>query len=466
MKNSVIRLWQHGFSLIEVMIVLVIVGVLAAGVIVGLGEFRSVQSVKAGTEKIETLKTQLLTFGQVNRFLPCPDINFDGFEDRTGEACSSVVGTAPYVDLGLQREEVMDDWNRFIRYAVNRDAGNPTLVCDKRSSASYFCNSGFGVNWFTFTDTPPLSADRGAGNYFVCNEQASECNAVSVTDPVNLSAESASVVLVAFNQDGDQALNACASLQGANLENCDVDEFYHQARHTSVDGVFFDDIVDYISGYDIKRSMLGQTVVWNEFPAIAGQGQLEPTYEDFDITATDDKTQIETAGDDVVTVRRNVDEALNLGLGDDYIAIGNDLNSGANLTTGDGNDTVYIVGTAQSNVGLGDGDDVFVLGTNLTQLLDAGTGNDKVWIQGGIESGATLDLGSGEDVIWLGREADASPSVLSSTINGGGDYDILVLENMTQSDWNAANGLSYISGIELVLFKQDTTGAREYIVVP
>ena len=459
---------QCGFSLVEIAIVLIIVGIVSTGAILGLGEYRSVQGVKEGGQKIDRLKEQLLLFGQTNKFLPCPDVNFDGFEDRTGDACSSDVGTAPYVDLGLQRDDVQDAWGNFIRYAVNRNADTAAQICDKSSAASYFCNSGFGINWFTLTETPPLYALRGDGDYYVCNSLPSSCNATTVISATNLEAESASIVLVAYNQDGHETLGNCASNTGLNAENCDMDEFYQQGTMTSEDGLFFDDIVRSINGYEIKSAMLGQTVVWDEYPDIAGQGQLEPTYEDFDITAIDNPTDIATAGDDVILTRRNVDTALNLGSGDDYIAIGNDLNSGATLSTGIGNDTVYIVGLANSAVLLGAGDDVFVLATDLTNTLNADTGNDKVWIQGGVTSTATFTLGSGDDVVWLGQSSDVTSTVLDSAVNGGVGYDILVLENVTKTDWDTGSTAfrGNVVDFELVLFKADATGTREYVELP
>ncbi len=458
---------QFGFSLIEMAIVLMIVGVLSTGAILGLNEYRSVQSVKEGGQKIDYLKQQLLLFGQVNKFLPCPDVDYDGFEDRTGVACSSEVGTAPYVDLGLQREAVQDAWGNFIRYAVNRNADNAGLVCDKRNSASYFCRSGFNINWFTFTETPPFQGERGEGNYYICNDIPNSCNATTVGDSVNLEVESASVVLVAYNEDGHQTLEDCDEISGLNKENCDVDDFYQQGKLTSAGAGRFDDTVRALNGYEIKRAMLGQTVVWDEYPDIAGERELEPTYEDFDITSTDDQSQIGTGDEDVVLVRRNVETALDLGMGDDYIAIGNDLDYGAELNTGAGNDTVYIVGQANSNVLLGDGDDAFVLATNLTQELDTGLGNDKVWIQGNVDSGATFELGAGEDVVWLGDASDVASGGLLSDVNGGADYDILILENMTKAEW-LADGIfqSYVVNFELVMFSDDGTGAREYIVLP
>ncbi len=459
---------QKGFSLVEIAIVLTIVGFLATGALFGLGEFRSTQSVKESMHNIEKIKTQLMIFGQVNKFLPCPDTNFDGYEDRSvTSACLSSVGTAPYIDLGIQRVDAQDAWGNFIRYAVNQNTVNVNLICDKRESASYFCNSGFGINWFTFIDTPPFSGNTGGGNYFVCNQDVVSCDAGSIMNAANLESESASIILVAYNEDGSRTLANCASMTGPTLENCNIDLLYHQGLKTSDEERFYDDIVLAINGYEIKKAMLGETIVWDEYPSISGSSFLEPTYEDFDITSTDDQSQIGTTGDDVVSVRRNVDTALDLGAGDDYIAIGNDLDYGAELNTGAGNDTVYIVGQANSNVLLGDGDDAFVLATNLTQELDTGLGNDKVWIQGNVDSGATFELGAGEDVVWLGDASDVASGGLLSDVNGGADYDILILENMTKAEW-LADGIfqSYVVNFELVMFSDDGTGTREYIVLP
>ena len=440
---------------------------ISTGALLGLGEYRSVQSVKEGGQKIDHLREQLLLFGQVNKFLPCPDVNFDGFEDRTDDACSSEVGSAPYVDLGLQREDVQDAWGSFIRYAVNRNADDPLLVCDKRNSASYFCRSGFNTSWFTFTETPPLQGNRGGGNYYICNDIPSRCDITTVASSINLEVESASVVLVAYNEDGQQTLANCDNSSALNKENCDIDDFYQQGRMTSTETGRFDDMVRSLNGYEIKRAMLGQTIVLDEYPDIAGEGELVPTYEDFDITSTDDPSQIGTTGDDVVSVRRNVDTALDLGTGDDYIAIGNDLESGATLNTGAGNDTVYIVGQANSNVLLGDGDDAFVLATNLTQGVDTGLGNDKAWIQGSVDSGATFELGAGDDVVWLGDASDTASGGLLSDVDGEAGYDILILENMTKTEWEA-DGIfqSYVVNFELVLFKANYSGSREYVELP
>ena len=472
---------QQGFSLIEMLIVLLILGVLATGAMFGLSDFRSVQHIKEGEGKIYNLKVQLLSFAQVNKFLPCPDTDYDGYEDRVSNApesaCKSNVGTAPYIDLGLPREGVQDAWSNFIRYAVNRQVNDSTFICDQASSASYFCRSGFNESWFTVNLTPPLSDERGAGNYYVCNSTPSSCNGSSVSIASNLDVESASVVLVAYNEDGFKTLNNCAGEQGANKENCDKDdEFYQNGVKSSEGANFYDDVVLSISGYEIKKALLGETIVWDSYPN--SRGKLVPTYEDYDITSGaanggavgDDLTEIETTGDDVILVRRNVDTALDLGAGDDHIVIGNDLNANATLTTGEGSDTVYIVGIAYSDVLLGEGDDTFVLSTNLTETLNAGLGNDKAWIQGDVESGATFLLGDGDDVVWLGKNEKqddgiltASGGSLSANVDGGDGYDILVLETMTKAEWDVDSIFqSRVDSFELVFFKNNGTGTREY----
>ncbi|VAW47585.1 hypothetical protein MNBD_GAMMA03-1337 [hydrothermal vent metagenome] len=450
-----------GFTLIELAIVLTIVGVLTTGALFGLGEFRSVQHVKEGVQKMDKIRTQLLLFGQVNKFLPCPDTDYDGFENRNGKACSKVVGTLPYVNLGLQREDAQDAWNNFIRYAINRNANNDVFICDLTESASYFCNPGFGQEiQFSLTETPPLSGNLGNGNYTVNNASNS---------PI----ESASIILVAYNKDGQRTLLNCNDSSGATLENCDENERYQIGVKSSDEAAFYDDIVLGISGYDIKNALLGKTIVWDDYPT--SSGLLVPTYEDFDITADDEQSEIATGGDDVVIVNRNVDSELNLGAGDDYIVIGNNLNESSDLKTESGNDTVYIVGFAKSRVLLGDGDDVFVLGTNLTKEIDAGSGNDKVWVQGDVESGSTFHLGTGDDLVWLGKKEEQEDGLF--TPSGGGvydriygdeGYDILILENMSKAEWEANSVFqSLIVGFELVLFSPDTiTNEREYVSLP
>jgi len=420
-----------GFSLLEMAVVLAVLGVLLAGGIASLPENRVVVKQLESQTTQANIKEQLMKFALINKYLPCPDTDtpLDGRENRTPinvggttiEFCSRDTGAVPYLDIGLRIEDAQDAYGNSIRYAVNRDADDQVnaVICDPLSSASYFCNAGANRAIFTLVNTPPRQGEPGAGNYRVCNANVNACN--NGTAAADLQSDGVSVVLVAYNEDGAQTLNNCNAAGGANTENCDQDAFYHQQVITTQEDNFFDDTIVTISGYEIKSKILSPVTVWTN-SALAPALALASTYEGYNLEAdgNDAYTPMDDENTpDVIRVNRNITTALNLGAGDDQVVVGNDLSSEleynnntgvvtdigtqAALDTGDGDDTVYIVGAANSSVTLGEGNDTFVLGKNLTESLTADAGDDKVWIQGNVESSATFTLGEGNDVVWLGK---------------------------------------------------------------
>lgn len=472
------KLWRFkiGFSIVELAVVLAILGLVFVGFTSGIGSFYHSANIE-DSERIQlNIKKQLLNFVVVNKYLPCPDTDADGQENRSGTRCTAEVGGVPYINLGLKEEEVEDSWGNAIRYAVNTDADDAGLICNKTSSASMFCNAGIGrsvsatgitgnIPWFTLTDTPPFAANRGAGNYFVCNEIATSANCAGTPTDANLISDSAVAVLVSYNEDGAATLANCGATAGATNENCDLDNLYHQQTLSYADGARFDDLVTHLSGQEVKALTLSPIVAWSSFDAVPGSTPLTPTFETFDLATDSDVAAAGTSGDDVVLVNRNVSKAVNYGDGDDYIAIGNDLQASADMSTGAGNDTVYIVGAALSDINLGAGDDVFVLGTDLVTELKAKGGDDRVWIMGDVKSTASLLLGGDDDVLWLGNSDTPGTGDIESLINGQAGYDILVLENVANwSDFNASGQNSEVKNFELVIFSEDGAGNREYVV--
>ncbi|MDG6774555.1 type II secretion system protein [Thiomicrorhabdus sp. ZW0627] len=458
---------QFGFSLVELMIVTVIIGIALIGFSNQTGPLRHGQKIKESQSSLQNIKQEILDYGRVHKYLPCPDSDSDGLENRSGFACSTSVGTVPYLDLGIQKQETQDNWNNAFRYAVNTDVTDANLICDKRSSASFFCNQGADVTpWFTLTDTPPTSNNRGNGNYYLCNQNTTTCNASTVANNTNTALNTASVILVAYNQDGEAAASHCAQQNAASKENCDTDLYYHQAAASNQGNQFFDDSIVAISGYEIKSYILSQMVNWDSFNSTTTSSGLTATYEDFDITA-DDTVPVSNSPDtpDVILVNRNVETNLNLGGGDDYLAIGNNVGTGAQIDTGQGDDQLYIVGQALANIDLGRGNDSFVLGTDLVENLNADWGNDKVWIQGNVLSGSNLDMNKDDDVLWVGLPGNDLTGQINEDINGGSGYDILVLENTTKAQWDSDLTLqSHVINFELVMFKADPSGNREYVV--
>lgn len=470
MKTGLIK----GFSLVEMLVVLSIISFAFIASYKGLSAYRSVEKFSQSQESLVDLKQSLIKFSIIHKYFPCPDSDNDGEENRstitvgadTFEVCSTTVGSLPYIDLGLKQSDVEDPYGNQILYAINRDADNtsPVVICDNTSAASYFCNDiTDNVPMFTLQGTPPTSAGRDTGDYYVCNDSVTSCSGT----PANaaLLAESASIVLVVFNEDGKgsvaNVLASCSGLAGATRENCDADAYYHAANQVDDGSSFFDDVVIAISGYEIKSNTLTAAISWNSFTFVPS-GTLTPTYQGFDLDAGDYTPLDDANNPDVILVNRNVTTSLDLGAGDDYMAIGNDLQAGADLDTGSGDDILYIVHEMYSNVALGDGDDQFVLGGDHTQSINADAGDDLVWIQGDVESGSSLDMGAGDDVLWLGNTAVSGSGALNENIDGGADFDIVVFENV--EDWGdlTATEQARIQNFEVVIFSDDGAGNRNY----
>ena len=113
---------SRGFSLIEIAIVMVIIGVLAGG---GVSLLGLLTQRKARTETIDYLKqaqAALISFADINGRLPWADTSGDGVEDSAASA-----GNLPYQTLRLSPT---DPYKRTLRYEINASLGtNLTASC-------------------------------------------------------------------------------------------------------------------------------------------------------------------------------------------------------------------------------------------------------------------------------------------------------------------------------------------------
>ena len=298
--------YQRGFSLVEIMVVLAIIGLVLAGSLSSTKEVRKVNKQTGSELAVKNLKEQLLQFGMVNKYLPCPDSSGNGEENRTTvgafSACSSSYGNVPYITMGITRENALDGWGNLIRYAVNTE----TLmvnICNSASSASYFCNDSPGNAVFTLQTPPIMATTILGGNYYVCNGGVSSCSGTPLDS--NLSSKWPSVVLVAFNEDAETTLANCGSQSGATQENCDADLYYHAAENTkgTSSAAFFDDSIETITGYEIKAKLLSPVISWTSFTG--GGNNLTPTYSGYDLNAGDYTPLDDVVNEDVIVVNRN-----------------------------------------------------------------------------------------------------------------------------------------------------------------
>jgi prepilin-type N-terminal cleavage/methylation domain-containing protein len=128
---------QTGFTLLEMAVALVIIGLLLAGMLLPLSAQVDDRKNKETKAMLDEINQALLGFALSKGYLPCPAVSAaNGAEDRTGTACNKQVGVIPWATLGVSQT---DSWGRLFRYSVN----------------AAYTDSGVGTK-FTLTSTSNL----------------------------------------------------------------------------------------------------------------------------------------------------------------------------------------------------------------------------------------------------------------------------------------------------------------------
>lgn len=151
--------FQHGFNLIELAIVLMIIGTLMSGVLVAVSQSTANARITQVKAQLREVEEAIYGFAQTYGRLPCPATNVsDGYEN-----CAITWGFVPAATLDLAGQInddglLVDAWANPLRYSlvITAGAGNPNYS-DKASIQTFF-NAGT-----TLTSTNMLS---------VCSESA------------------------------------------------------------------------------------------------------------------------------------------------------------------------------------------------------------------------------------------------------------------------------------------------------
>lgn len=138
----------HGFTLLELSISLLIIGLLSSGLLLGLSAQRNISDSLAAQHQLDEIRETLVGFALANGRLPCPaKAQLASSEIQAGkEDCTLQHGVIPWVSLAIQES---DPWgNRFSYYASDRftgsllSNGNASFTLDTLGNANIYDSSG------------------------------------------------------------------------------------------------------------------------------------------------------------------------------------------------------------------------------------------------------------------------------------------------------------------------------------
>lgn len=126
------KISQRGFTLVELAVVLLIIGLMTGGAMFGLTAMRENARLKETNTSLREIENALTLHVIRHGRLPWADTNHNGAEDAT-----AAEGVVPWNDLGLRQADVIDGWGNYLRYRVDpafADVDND-LVCLRNPAA-------------------------------------------------------------------------------------------------------------------------------------------------------------------------------------------------------------------------------------------------------------------------------------------------------------------------------------------
>jgi len=267
---------QHGFSLVELAMVLLVVGFLAALFLPATNTMLDNNRRKETRAKLEALEAAMTRFVMTNQRLPCPadgslgptDADYGRESVVTGVCTANELlnGVAPWRTLAIPQESATDAWNNLISYRVWAGVANSLTLangmdmtaCDPNGAATTdvgACradNTTSPLNWLT------VDSSVNARGFRACNaspcavggleELTSKANGNGVAyflishGSNKFGAFSANGTLLPVNGPGPGPLENINS-NGIALRTAAPNDFYIDAEFDENTASYYDDIV-------------------------------------------------------------------------------------------------------------------------------------------------------------------------------------------------------------------------------
>lgn len=133
---------ERGFTLLEMAVVLVIVGLMLGGLLVPLSTQMDQKNYSETKQDLTEIRNALLGFAILYGRLPCPTTTTDpanaayGIEDASCSSASTAEGYLPWKTLGVsevdswgsKRKVATDPWTGYWRYRVDRNFSNQAVL--------------------------------------------------------------------------------------------------------------------------------------------------------------------------------------------------------------------------------------------------------------------------------------------------------------------------------------------------
>lgn len=236
---------QSGFSLVELSIVILVMGLLLGGLMMPLSVQRENARVRDGVEQLETVQAAVEGFALLNGYLPCPATPASGgLAAPAGTACSVQHGFVPATTLNLngQRNDdnlLLDPWGSPLRYSVSASDADGDGAWD-------FTNAGEMSDVTMPLLTPELTVCRTA-----TGASATACGSVNVT-----LTDTSPVIVYSLGRDwaaftsADELENVGANLGGgpsASTYRVAADPVFVVRGRSDQAGSEFDDLLLWIA---------------------------------------------------------------------------------------------------------------------------------------------------------------------------------------------------------------------------
>ena len=273
----------QGFSLIEMAVVLVIIGLVMGGVLGALGPQLEQKKVRDTQERIKQASEAIMAFAIANRRLPCPASAASNGDEQFGDAlgkgkCANANGGfVPARTLGLGERGpngvMQDAWGFGIRYAVTQvtftGVGHTSVTIDCNTTPCYPFTQTDGIkNAYYYLDDMPdgqsKSKPKTDGQPKLDNllQVCASSTGTTLTPPScgadsNLIVQPAFVVWSTARNGGQAAVGADEAI------NLNLNPVYvtHSRTEPGATGGAFDDILQWQTAATVRQNMTNMGIL-------------------------------------------------------------------------------------------------------------------------------------------------------------------------------------------------------------